>query len=76
MVRIKKNSKKRENVIVTPKANGRKVNGGAKSVLIAVGIMVLPLVVGLLASVITIAAQENFKMLEERYRKKQRDRER
>ena len=60
MVRIKKNSKKRENVIVTPKVNGRKVNGGAKSVLIAVGIMVLPLVVGLLASVITIAAQENF----------------
>ena len=59
-VKPKVKSKKRMSATMTVKANGREVEHPIRKFWKAVGIILLPVAVGIIASVCTIAAQESF----------------
>ncbi len=61
--KAKENKKKAEkctSATMTVKVNGRKIEHSGRKFLKAVGIILLPLAVGIIASVCTISAQESF----------------
>ena len=60
MAKSKSKSKKRTSATMVVKVNGRKIEHPVRKFFKAAGIILLPLFVGVIASILTISAQESF----------------